>query len=567
MAFDASKKNLYERNFWLFLKEVMTPPEKQCNLTRVHKEWCDALQADYGERRRKMYLKPRGTYKTSIYVIAFACWIFIRDPDRTALLVSVNGEKAGQNYRAIRTHLRENRQILACWGRVWDNQRGRFTNNGIWQRFRDPSDVNHHTPNLRSAGMGASLTGQHYDTIFCDDIVSEKDRDSPTERENTKNYFRRLQPILNDDAPGEIIVVGTRWHFDDLYHHIEFDLNQTLKGDRKYICEIEALYEMDKDAWLTRNEIKYITDPETGKFVLRFPEKYDDAAIDGLQNTMGLPDFYAQYLNNPTPSEATGFPRENMVLFDMKDMAAKIKDLDVITYWDPATSERDTLKVCYSALVTVGLDRKESIAYVLGATLMKMDTVEGVERAREHIQAFSPRVFAYEASGDPVLLEKELRYMLLNAGLMTKTRLRKVPTYHGGASKDARIEMMSNLYDLGFLRFRSDWQKSGRWKSYRLLIEQLVHWPLHTFKDGPDALAGCIEVLDIPRANRGVRVRAADGRYTKSLRERVAKDGEDARGGHSESRQSRARRQRDRSSMGLDTRLRGILGKGTRRRR
>jgi len=312
---------------------------------------------------------------------------------------------------------------------------------------------------------------------------------------------------------------------------------------------------------------RYITDPATGKFILRFPGIHDWDSIEGLQNSMGLPDFYAQYLNNPTPSEATGFPRENMVLFDMKDMSDKLKDLDVITYWDPATSERDTLKVCYSALVTVGLDRKESIAYVLGATLMKMDTVEGVERAREHIQAFSPRVFAYEASGDPVLLEKELRYMLLNAGLMTKTRLRKVPTYHGGAAKDARIEMMSNLYDLGFLRFRSDWQKSGRWKSYRLLIEQLINWPLHTFKDGPDALAGCIEVLDIPRANRGVRVRAADGRYTKSTRQRIKDDADDHGGYKTESRSKRARRQRDKNALGIDRRLRNVMGGITKRRR
>lgn len=561
MAFDVSKKDLYERNFWLFFYEVFTQQDRQVNVTEIHKEWCDDFQEDFGERRRYMLLKPRGTYKTTVYIQAYACWLFIRNPDRTVLLVSATGAKADENYEAIKHNLTNNERILACWGRLYDNGRGRFTKKGIWHRHRDPEDPNFSTPNIRSVGKGSTITGQHYDSIFCDDIVNEDDRESPTEREKTKRYFKRLQPILNNDAPGEIIIIGTRWHFDDLYHFIQFELNPGLSEEERYTCEIEAVYEMDVDLYNQTGEIKYLVGAD-GQFILRFPKKYGHKEIAELMETMGPAEFYAQYLNNPTPSETTGFPRDNAVFFEANEMGELLKHLEIITYWDPATSEQDTLKVCYSSIVTIAVNRKTKEVFVLGATLEKMNTVIGVKRVKDHILAYHAEGLksrlAFEASGDPVLLERELKTMLFNVGAM-KTRLKKVPHTHGGTSKDARIEMMTDVYDLGLLKFRSDWRRCAKWKTYHLLMEQLFNWPLHTFKDGPDALAGAIEEADFPRMHRRVSARGVGGKFRKR-----DEDSDEDRKNDNE-RDRRAKRQRKQRARGLDPRLRRAMSPRQRR--
>ena len=68
---------------------------------------------------------------------------------------------------------------------------------------------------LTGLGMGASLTGKHFDIIFTDDIVNVKDRISHAEREQTKIIYQELQNIKNRN--GRIFNTGTPWHKDDAF--------------------------------------------------------------------------------------------------------------------------------------------------------------------------------------------------------------------------------------------------------------------------------------------------------------------------------------------------------------
>ena len=71
------------------------------------------------------------------------------------------------------------------------------------------------TSQLVGMGMGASLTGKHFDFIFTDDIVNVKDRISKAERDNTKIIYQELQNIKN--RGGRIFNTGTPWHKDDAF--------------------------------------------------------------------------------------------------------------------------------------------------------------------------------------------------------------------------------------------------------------------------------------------------------------------------------------------------------------
>jgi hypothetical protein len=71
------------------------------------------------------------------------------------------------------------------------------------------------TSQLVGIGTGSSLTGQHYDYIFTDDIVNVKDRMSRAERERTKTVYQELINIKNKG--GKIFNTGTPWHKDDAF--------------------------------------------------------------------------------------------------------------------------------------------------------------------------------------------------------------------------------------------------------------------------------------------------------------------------------------------------------------
>lgn len=71
------------------------------------------------------------------------------------------------------------------------------------------------TAQLTGFGIGASITGKHYDIIFTDDIVNVSDRVSRAERERTKLFYQELQNIKNPN--GWINNTGTPWHRDDCF--------------------------------------------------------------------------------------------------------------------------------------------------------------------------------------------------------------------------------------------------------------------------------------------------------------------------------------------------------------
>lgn len=68
---------------------------------------------------------------------------------------------------------------------------------------------------LMGLGVGASLTGKHFDRIFADDIVNIKDRLSKAERDHTKTIYQELHNIKN--RGGRIYNTGTPWHQDDAF--------------------------------------------------------------------------------------------------------------------------------------------------------------------------------------------------------------------------------------------------------------------------------------------------------------------------------------------------------------
>lgn len=99
------------------------------------------------------------------------------------------------------------------------------------------------TDQLMGMGIGASLTGKHFDRIFTDDIVNINDRVSRAERERTKLIYQELQNVKNKPY-GRIYNSGTPWHKEDAFSIMpepeKHDVYETGILSKKEIEKIKA---------------------------------------------------------------------------------------------------------------------------------------------------------------------------------------------------------------------------------------------------------------------------------------------------------------------------------------
>lgn len=73
-------------------------------------------------------------------------------------------------------------------------------------------------PQITVAGMGANITGSHFDEAYLDDIINEDTIATPELMEKSVDWWQYLYPILETEA--EITITGTPYHYNDLYARI-----------------------------------------------------------------------------------------------------------------------------------------------------------------------------------------------------------------------------------------------------------------------------------------------------------------------------------------------------------
>ena len=178
-------------------------------LSDLHNEWIKDMA--YGTENDTLQ-GHRNSYKTTCLSIAIAL-LMILLPKLRILFVRKTDDDVKEIIRQVRNILLSPITqvfVIAIYGvslrLIIDNAMELSTNLSI--------DIKG-TSQLVGCGIGASLTGKHYDRIFTDDIVNIKDRQSKAEREKTKTVYQELLNLLN--RGGRISNTGTPWHKEDAF--------------------------------------------------------------------------------------------------------------------------------------------------------------------------------------------------------------------------------------------------------------------------------------------------------------------------------------------------------------
>jgi len=320
-----------------------------------HWELCQFLVSNFGYDQ--LILLPRGTFKSSIISVAFPLWLFthtfnlcgqqVNGRDLRILISSENTENTKNFHGLIRLHIEQNPLFRELYGDLRDNSPGAVwhkTAASLAGRTRYRAEQS-----FIASSVGVSKVSQHVDLFIGDDLQNDRNISSREMIDEVFGYIERMLPIL-DPLPGSPlgrgprILVGTRWHLDDIYGRI-------------IAKEKERRRQGKPAAWkiLVRKAINH-----HGKvyFPTRFSKKYLDTLRH--ESNMSIYTFSCQYLNDPQPDEEQIFRLKDFGFFHSTHrvwhgvMQPMPRMMNFFTTCDPSRGE--SMDSDWTAFDTNGVD-------------------------------------------------------------------------------------------------------------------------------------------------------------------------------------------------------------------
>jgi len=293
------------------------------DMNEIHKELSKFLSEE--SNNYKMCLLPRLTFKSTIITQGYSLWRMFRNPNIRILIYSDATVKSQGFLRGIKNHI-EGRAGNSLWKSHLGNWKGDLTWNEN-QIVVNPRKKGSVEPTIDTSGIDASKVGMHYDLIIFDDIVSDVNVTNKQQMDKVFECYKRSLSLLTRN--GEIVIVGTRWHFGDMYGKLIAE-NKETKLFKFFI----------KDAEETREDGSLIFD-NIGEQALT------QEHLDRLKEQQGSYVYSCLYRNNPVDDEDALFKSDNFKFYGrLKKSATPLQtglydNLYITGALDPAGQGKD----------------------------------------------------------------------------------------------------------------------------------------------------------------------------------------------------------------------------------
>jgi len=441
-------------NFFQFSKDILGYDK----LTDAHKPWFDEAE---NPAKRKLFLKSRGTYKSTIYTVSYIIWRLVQNPNERILIANSVSDNAEAFLREISAHFLRNEKFIAIFGNMLDSKAAKVSSLTVTNRTKHYKE-----PSISTIGVLGNLVSSHYSLIICDDLVNTNDRESSIIRDKKKAWFLDLLSILDPD--GELICVGTRWHSDDLYNYIINELNPQLKKKERYLISVDSCY---------------LEDGITPKY----PSILSEETLTRLKIEKGFVEFSSQYVNVVLAAESQIFQIKDFKTFKYLNQATifdkESKEVTVVGYCDLSIGKSKSAD--YTAIITLGKAKDGSI-YLMDVSLKREPPDATISRILGLHKHFNFNKFGIESNLFQSLFVDNLRKTSKDESIYLP-----ITNVYNISKKELRIQSIQPLIKDGTLKIREDWQED---KDTKELMEQLLYFPVHRYDDGPDALAGAVSL-------------------------------------------------------------------------
>ena len=418
--------------------------------------------------RRLMVFLPPQHGKSELVSRRFPAFVLGLDPQRRLigcshthdLAVSMNRDVqriiASQAYHNLFEHTRLNDR----WARASSKVQAR--------RASDLFEIPGHRGSLRSVGVGNSIAGNPADGAIIDDPFGKReDADSPIIRQKVWDWYANdLYTRLSTDA--WIVLTHTRWHRDDLAGRLLRKMADRSADQWETLC-FPAVREAgpgDPLDWRQPGEVLW-------------PE-FKSAADLEIIRRQDAKTYAALYQQNPADASQAEWAPEFFGDFLWVQPDKWPKEFEMRVVCVDASKGRSDKQGDYSAIVFLGVGR-DKLFYV-DAILDRIPLDRIVRKTIVFCDEKRPDFVGIEAEQFQELLVHEFRRQ---CGERFALRWPMYKMMTGGIPKVARIRRLSQYVINRELRFKAD--SPG----CRLLVDQLMDFPLAEHDDGPDALEMC----------------------------------------------------------------------------
>lgn len=393
-----------------------------------------------------LILAPRGFGKTIIATIVKTIHLLIKRPeDIRILLSSKTAENAKGMLNAIKMHLEQNERFRYFFGNFVGNDEWGSASITVRQRTKALKEST-----IETVGVEGTIVSRHFDLIIGDDLVDEKNAKTERQRKNVETwYYKVLLPCLEPPSGdfehrGEMAVIGTRYHFADLYGHL---IDGEMKGA---VYHLPALINEEGKA-----DVK-------GRSA--WEEKFSTEELLKRRAKMGNIIFAAQMLNDVEAMKGEIFSYDDCRTCRRDELP---RDLEYFVGVDLAIKQKEESD--NFSIIVLGFDRKASTYYVV-------DYFEGKLRFSAQTKRIIDAWKEWDASRIGIETNSYQEAQLQNL----QDADRSVPVFglHTGTDKVSRAWRLTPLFESGRVVFLDHFQD---------LIEKFVKFPNTSTKDWFDA--------------------------------------------------------------------------------
>ena len=418
-----------------------------------------------GELKRLMvFVMPRSG-KSELLSRRLPAYFLGRNPTKHIIACSYSSGLASRMNRDVQRIMESTRyRALFPDARL---ATGKDRGGASWARNSELFEVVEHGGSYRSAGVGTGITGMGADLILVDDYLkSAAEARSQTIRDNQWEWY--VSDLATRQMPGcAVIVVCTRWHFDDIPGRLLRLQEEEANADHWEVIRLPAFAEDGGGA--------HPDDQRRPGEVLwsRYPAEF----LEAQRTAQGPYIFSAMYQQRPTPREGGMFTLAGLSHYvgaTQADAVARVR------YWDKGYSaEGDWTVGCRMAKTAEGF-------YFL----------EDVVRIREHPHERDRIIKATAEADDALFGQRVAVYIEQPPGAGTETTKalirklagHKVQGIRPVGAKEERAEPFAAQVEAGNVRIvRAAWN--------RPLIDELLVFPHGENDDQVDACSGAFNAL------------------------------------------------------------------------
>lgn len=418
---------------------------------------------------QSLQLGYRGSGKTTICTIAKSIHLLLKDPNLRIMLCSKTTSNTQDFLKEIKDHFENNERLAEIFGPYYDPRRVAKwdeTKIDVLPRTRVGKESS-----ITCAGVDATITSRHVDVVFCDDLVVEENSRTKYMRQQVRTwYYKTLDPCLEPPDPsvphrGERHILGTRYHYDDLYGYL---IKKEMEEHHRVIPSLDA---EGRSPW---------------------PEKHSPEWLKEKKKNMGTIFFNSQYQCDCEAMKGEFFDYDDCQVIDDDQIP---KSLRIFQGNDLATSEKEKRKNAQYANVTIGIDPMTGNIYFLDFYLGHLGFPQQMDRAIEMHKKHDPIRSGAESNAYQKAFVQESK----KRAKEDKQEYRFIPIYTD-KDKVTRAMKLTPLWEAKRVFFR---------KNMEPLIDQFVLFPNHDYDDGLDATD--IAIRASRKKRRGGRRREEPG--------------------------------------------------------